>query len=198
MTNAYVQGRHGLPDAALDACRAELAGLQRDLGAAHEAAVVAAAGRRLGAALASHDDTTPAQVAASARHGCALAEFPTTREAASACREAGIAVMMGAPNLIRGGSHSGNVPTADLAAAGLLDALSSDHVPAALLGGAMRLARIRGDLAAGVAAVTEAPARAAGLADRGRLALGLRADLVREADGLALPRGVWSAGVRVA
>ena len=196
---AYVQGKHGLPDAAFDAYCAELSALQRDLGADHEAAAVAAAGR-LGAALASHDDTTPAQVAASARHGVALAEFPTTLAAARACREAGIAVMMGAPNLVRGGSHSGNVSAADLAAAGLLDALSSDYVPAALLGGAMRLARLWGDLPAGVAAVTEAPARAVGLADRGRLAPGLRADLVRvrEADGLALPRGVWSAGVRVA
>jgi alpha-D-ribose 1-methylphosphonate 5-triphosphate diphosphatase len=65
--------------------------------------------RRYGAVLASHDDTTAPQVAVSAAHGVHFAEFPTTTEAAAACRVHGIHVMMGAPNLIRGGSHSGNV-----------------------------------------------------------------------------------------
>ncbi len=108
--------------------------------------------------------------------------------------------MMGAPNLMRGGSHSGNVPARALAEAGLLDILSSDYVPASLLIGAVRLGEVLGDMAAGFAAVTAAPARATGLEDRGRLAPGLRADLLRFRieDGLPTPRGVWVAGDRVA
>lgn len=166
---------------------------------AHEAAAVAHA-RRCGAVLASHDDTTADQVAASAAQGCRLAEFPTTAEAAAACRERGIAVMMGAPNLIRGGSHSGNVAAAELAAQGLLDILSSDYVPAALLAGAMILGDIWGDLPRGIATVTAAPADAAGLADRGRILPGLRADLIRvgRAGGVPVVRGTWVRGARVA
>jgi hypothetical protein len=91
------------------------------------------AAQRFGAVLASHDDTTAGHVARSAGHGIALAEFPTTEEAARACRQHGIAVMMGAPNLIRGGSHSGNVSATVLAEADLLDIVSSDYVPSALL-----------------------------------------------------------------
>jgi alpha-D-ribose 1-methylphosphonate 5-triphosphate diphosphatase len=173
--------------------------LSSEVSARHEAAGVAAA-RRLGATLASHDDTTAQQVATSARHGAAVAEFPTTLEAAGACRSHGVAVMMGAPNIIRGGSHSGNIAAAALAEAGLLDILSSDYVPAALLTGAMRLARLTGDLPGAMATVTAAPARAVGLADRGRLAPGLRADLVRlhEVGDIARPVAVYSAGARVA
>src|SRR5690606_15608165 len=102
---------------------------------------------------------------------------PTTAEAAAACHAAGIAEMMGAPNLIRGGSHSGNVAAADLAAAGFLDILSSDYVPSALLTAGLMLGDLWGDLARGLATVTSAPALAAGLADRGRLVPGARADV---------------------
>ena len=107
-------------------------------------------------------------VAVSAGHGIGLAEFPTTVEAAEACRAAGIAVMMGAPNLIRGGSHSGNVAAAELAGRGLLDILSSDYVPSALLSAAVLLGDIWDDRARGFATVTAAPAAATGLTDRGR------------------------------
>ena len=104
------------------------------------------------------------------------------------------------PNLLRGGSHSGNVAARTLADAGLLDLLSSDYAPASLLAAAVRLGRALGDLAAGLATVTAAPARATGLADRGRLAPGLAADLIRfRLDGeFATPRGVWVGGRRVA
>ena len=153
----------------------------------------------LGARLASHDDTTPEQVRASAANGVRLAEFPTTMEAAEACARHGVAVMMGAPNLLRGRSHSGNVAAGDLAAAGLLDILSSDYAPSSLLAAAAQLGMEAGDMAAGLAPATAAPARAAGLPDRGRLEAGLRADLVRFAmDGDApIVRGVWSCGRRV-
>ena len=175
---AYTSTRRGMNEDEFQAHVAGLRALGARIGARHETAAVEAA-RRLGATLASHDDATEAQVAASAAHGARIAEFPTTAEAAAACRRQGIAVMIGAPNLIRGGSHSGNVSAAALAEAGLLDILSSDYAPASLLLGAVRLGTLVGDMAAGIARVTSAPARAAGLADRGRIAPGLLADLVR-------------------
>ena len=146
--------------------------------------------------------TTPRfpQVDTSAGYGVSLAEFPTTLEAAQACRDHGIAVMMGAPNLVRGGSHSGNVAAKELAEAGLLDIISSDYVPAALLYAALKLARLWGDMPRAIATVSTAPARAAGLEDRGLITPGLRADLVRfaETDGAPRVKGVWSQGRRVA
>jgi alpha-D-ribose 1-methylphosphonate 5-triphosphate diphosphatase len=195
----YVCGKHGLSEDQFDKHVADQMALTARLGAAHEAAAVAAA-RRYGAVLASHDDTLAAHVAVSAQHGATLAEFPTTVEAANACREAGILVMMGAPNLIRGGSHSGNVAAADLAKADLLDILSSDYVPSALMTAALMLGDIWDDLARGIATVTVNPAKSVGLTDRGALQIGLRADLVRigRVAGIAQQRGLWVAGQRVA
>ena len=194
----YVVNKTGGTDAQFEAHVRKLQDLAERVRVPHEAEAVMQA-RRYGAALASHDDTTADQVAVSAHHGVALAEFPTTPEAAAACRAHGIAVMMGAPNLVRGGSHSGNVAASDLAEAGLLDILSSDYVPGALLLGALRLGDLWGDMARALATVTEAPARATGLADRGRLAPGLRADLVRlrRINDTAAVRGVWVQGRRV-
>lgn len=157
--------------------------------------------REHGIPLASHDDTTLADVAMSRDENVSLAEFPTTREAAEASHAAGITVMMGAPNLIRGGSHSGNVAAQDLAADGLLSILSSDYVPASLLMAAFLLPeRVPGiTLPDAVATVTANPARATGLDDRGRIAQGKRADLVRVrlAQGVPVVRQVWRAGTRV-
>lgn len=189
------QARHGLD---FDEYLAFLTDLSTRVAPDHEAGAVARA-KALGAVLASHDDTDPAHVIASARHGARIAEFPTTHEAAQASRDHGLAVMMGAPNLLRGGSHSGNVAASDLAAEGLLDILSSDYAPSSLLMGAVRLGEIAGDLSAGFRTVTQAPAEAAGLTDRGRLEPGLRADLIRVRVGFAAPvvRGVWVGGVRV-
>jgi alpha-D-ribose 1-methylphosphonate 5-triphosphate diphosphatase len=196
---AYVQGKSGLTDAAFRDYCAYLEGLYAQFGAAHEAATVAAA-QRFGATLASHDDTTAEQVAASVAHGVRLAEFPTTVEAAQACQSAGVAVIMGGPNLIRGGSHSGNVAAADLADMDCLDILSSDYVPASLLSGAVMLGQRWDDMARGIGTVTAAPARATGLTDRGRIAVGLRADLLRFGSVAHVPvtRGLWVAGLRVA
>ncbi len=92
-----------------------------------------------GVALASHDDATDAHVREAVSDGVAIAEFPTTREAARLSHDAGIRVLMGAPNLVRGGSHTGNVSAQDLAREGLLDILSSDYVPSSLLWGAFDL-----------------------------------------------------------
>ncbi|WP_026758824.1 alpha-D-ribose 1-methylphosphonate 5-triphosphate diphosphatase [Sediminimonas qiaohouensis] len=195
----YVCGKHGLSEDEFADHVASQRSLRQRLGDAHEAGAVAAA-RRLGAALASHDDTTAAQVATSAGHGATIAEFPTTQEAAAASHERAIAVMMGAPNLIRGGSHSGNVAAADLAEAGLIDIMSSDYVPSALLSAAVVLGDLWDDMARGIATVTDAPARATGLSDRGRIAPGLRADLIRVAriDGTPVLRGTWVRGMRAA
>jgi len=106
--------------------------------------------------------------------------------------------MMGAPNLIRGGSHSGNVAAQHLAEQGLLDILSSDYVPSALLSAALMLGDLWGDLPRGIATVTAAPARATGLTDRGQIAPGLRADVIRvtRIGTAGAVRGLWVAGER--
>ncbi|MFN3642926.1 MAG: alpha-D-ribose 1-methylphosphonate 5-triphosphate diphosphatase [Gemmobacter sp.] len=196
---AYVMSKSGATEDYFQTHVANLQALGDRVRVAHEAAAVAHA-RRYGAVIASHDDTTADQVAVSAHHGAALAEFPTTVEAAAACRAKGIAVMMGAPNLVRGGSHSGNIAAAALAEAGLLDILSSDYVPSSLLAGALMLGELWSDVARGIATVTAAPAAAAGLADRGRIAPGLRADLIRvgRISGAPALRGTWVRGQRVA
>jgi alpha-D-ribose 1-methylphosphonate 5-triphosphate diphosphatase len=144
----------------------------------HERAIVAEAAR-LGATLASHDDTLREHVEKSSALGVRIAEFPTTFEAAEVCRQAGMPIMVGAPNLIRGGSHSGNVSASELAEAGLLDVVSSDYVPSLLVSSVFRLAKLWNDLPRAVATVTSTPADATGLTDRGRLARGKLADIVR-------------------
>ena len=144
---AYVAKKRGMTDAEFAEHVESLLDLRRRFGAKHEAGAVTEA-TRLGAVLASHDDTTAEHVATSAQNGVGFAEFPTTVEAAKACRSHGIAVMMGAPNLIRGGSHSGNVAAEDLARQDLLDIVSSDYVPAALLLSAFRSGRDLGRSAA--------------------------------------------------
>ena len=197
---AYIQGRKGLTANQFNIYCEELRGYQRDFGATHEAAAVAAA-RRFGAALASHDDTTEAQVAVSADHGVALAEFPTTEAAARACRARGIAVMMGAPQRDPPAARiPATSPPPRWPRPGCSTSLSSDYVPSALLLAAMRLAVLTGDLPGAVATVTAAPARAVGLTDRGGIAPGQRADLlrVRMQDGVPGIQSVWSAAERVA
>jgi alpha-D-ribose 1-methylphosphonate 5-triphosphate diphosphatase len=152
--------------------------------------------------LASHDDTTLDHVADAVRDRVAIAEFPTTVEAAEALHAAGIRVLMGAPNLVRGGSHAGNVATAELAQAGVLDVMSSDYLPASLLMAALRLPKVVStiDLAAAVRTVTKTPAEAIGLDDRGEIAVGKRADLihVHVAGDVPIVRATWRGGVRVA
>lgn len=134
-----------------------------------------------GISVASHDDATLAHVQESAGFGMAIAEFPTTLEAARASHELGLSVLMGAPNVVRGGSHSGNIAAAELAQHGVLDILSSDYYPASLLHAAWLLAGQDNDydLPAAIATVSRAPARAAGLDDRGEIRVGLRADLLQ-------------------
>jgi alpha-D-ribose 1-methylphosphonate 5-triphosphate diphosphatase len=192
----YVAKKRGLNEEEFQAHVAKLKVLQERNGARHEAGAVKEASR-LGAVLASHDDTTADHVVTSKANGVGFAEFPTTLEAAEACRAAGIAVMMGAPNLVRGGSHSGNVAAMDLARAGLLNIISSDYVPSALLLSAFRLAEVWNDLPRAIACVTKAPAEAAALTDRGVLEVGKRADMlrVRAVGNVPQVRNLWVKGV---
>jgi alpha-D-ribose 1-methylphosphonate 5-triphosphate diphosphatase len=152
--------------------------------------------------LASHDDAREEHVLEALELGAVLTEFPTTLEAARAAHGRGLKVLMGAPNLIRGHSHSGNVAAADLAREGVLDILSSDYIPASLLQAAFRLADdpFGIPLPDAVATATANPAEAAGLDDRGMIAEGRRADLVRVRviEGRPVVRAVWVEGERVA
>jgi alpha-D-ribose 1-methylphosphonate 5-triphosphate diphosphatase len=142
---------------------------------------VVALAHEYGIGIASHDDTTLDEVALSASEGVTLAEFPTTIEAAEASRAVDMMTIMGGPNVVRGGSHSGNVAARDLAKAGQLDILSSDYVPASLLLGAWQLQDVPavGGLPGAIRLVTKNPAEVTGLKDRGSIANGKRADLVR-------------------
>jgi len=162
---------------------------------------IAEAARRHSLALASHDDATAEHVHESVSLGAAIAEFPTTFEAAEASWKAGLSVLMGAPNVVRGGSHSGNISALDLIEAGRLDILSSDYVPFSLLQAAFQIAGSEVlPLPDAIRMVTAAPAKAVGLSDRGEIALGRRADLVRVvSDGNTPPvvRAVWREGRRV-
>ncbi|MFA5488295.1 MAG: alpha-D-ribose 1-methylphosphonate 5-triphosphate diphosphatase [Candidimonas sp.] len=157
--------------------------------------------RERGLSVASHDDATIEHAKESADFGMSIAEFPTTTEAANFSHQLGMKVLMGAPNIVRGGSHSGNVAASTLAQEGVLDILSSDYYPASLLQAAKRLADAPNhyDLPAAIATISRAPAQAAGLVDRGEIRIGLRADLVRVREhgrDLLVDR-VWSRGQRV-
>lgn len=164
----------------------------------NRAAIIAASHAR-GLPLASHDDTEVEHVEQARQEKIAISEFPTTVAAARAARAAGIGIVMGGPNLVKGGSHSGNVSAAELAQLDLLDIFSSDYVPASLLQSAFLLRDLVGwSLPKAVNTVTRNPARAIGLHDRGELATGLRADLirVRMSGGMPIVRGAWHKGER--
>lgn len=150
--------------------------------------------------LASHDDTLVEHVQQAHHEGASISEFPTTLIAAQEARRLGLANVMGAPNLLRGQSHSGNVSAIELAKAGLLDILSSDYAPAGLLQAVFRLHQL--DLCSlpqAVALVSSKVANALALTDRGSLAVGLRADMVRVGKIQQTPvvRQVWSHGQQV-
>lgn len=150
--------------------------------------------------LATHDDTTVEHVSEGVSDGVTISEFPTTLMAAQAARKHGLSIIMGAPNRVRGGSHSGNVGASDLAQADLLDVLSSDYVPASLLHAAFLLQDDGFSLPKAIATVTSKPASIIGLLDRGEIAPGLRADFIRVRMHGKIPvvLGVWKAGQKIA
>lgn len=149
---------------------------RHEVPAALSALAARLAGR--GVLMGSHDDATAEARAAYRAMGVCVSEFPETAEAAEAARAAGDPVILGAPNVVRGGSHSGNVTAAALLARGTGDALVSDYHYPALRQAAVALKREGHDLAQVWTLLSERPARILGLADRGRLVPGLRADLV--------------------
>ncbi len=152
-----------------------------------------------GVALASHDDDTVEKVALMRALGATISEFPVTAEAAAEARRLGLAVAMGAPNALRGRSYSGNLSARDAHAAGLLDILAADYHPSAILPAILVLARSDPDgLAGATRLATTNPAKALGLADRGAIAPGLRADLVIADDsGVGHVRAAFRAGRKI-
>ena len=167
---------------------------------ANRALVVAEVSRR-GIPLASHDDSTEEEIIRNVEDGITITEFPVSLTAARAAKARGMRSIAGAPNIVRGGSHSGNVEVLRLIREGLLDALASDYVPGAMLDAVFfTVAQNVLALPEAVGLVTSGPAEVANLADRGRLAPGQRADLmqVRLYDGLPVVRAVWRQGERIA
>ncbi|HEX7164185.1 MAG TPA: alpha-D-ribose 1-methylphosphonate 5-triphosphate diphosphatase [Trebonia sp.] len=177
----------------------------------HRRAIAKHAAER-GITLATHDDATPDHVAESVELGARISEFPTTVLSATVAAERGQRIVMGAPNIVCGGSQSGNVAAAELLGLGLLHILSSDYVPASPLQAVFQLVAdgVFG-LPEGARLVSGNPARAVGLDDRGEIAVGKRADLVRvrpydlpgterHPRGVRVPvvRGVYRQGTRVA
>ena len=207
----YMVGKGRLTVSEFDGHVEELHRLSARYADTHRREMAARASAR-GITMAAHDDATQAHVDESAALGVRISEFPTTTDAARAARAAGQLVVSGAPNIVRGGSHSGNVAAVDLLRAGLLDILSSDYVPASSLQAAFVLAS-RGEITLPRASqlLSTNPARAVGLDDRGAIVSGLRADLIRvhaydgataEQHPLGSPvpvvRSVWREGERVA
>jgi alpha-D-ribose 1-methylphosphonate 5-triphosphate diphosphatase len=163
----------------------------------HRRAIAELAARR-GITLATHDDATPEHVAQSVELGVRISEFPTTVAAATAADKHGQLIVMGAPNIVCGGSQSGNVAAAELLALGLLHILSSDYVPSSPLQAVFQLwADGALGLADGTRLVSGNPARAVGLGDRGEIAIGKRADLVQVRPHDLPPTGRHPRGRRV-
>jgi alpha-D-ribose 1-methylphosphonate 5-triphosphate diphosphatase len=194
-----VRRRGGAAEAAIEQRIGELLAQRERLRAPNRRGLLARMSGRA-VTLASHDDRTVAEIAENAADGIGISEFPVSMEAALAAHAAGMRVIAGAPNLVRGGSHSGNVAASALLDAAGVDAFASDYVPAALVEAAFLTARHAMGLPPAVAMVTAEPAAMARLADRGRLAPGLRADLVRVRlhEGMPVIRAVWRQGERVA
>ncbi len=192
--------RDGVPAPVIEARIEKLSAQRARMRGPNRAALLAKAAT-LDVTLASHDDRTREEIAENHADGIRISEFPVTVEAALAAHEFGMTTIAGAPNIVRGGSHSGNVKVTDLIKAGGVDALASDYVPAALAEAAFLAAdQTEMSLPDAVAMITDTPAQMARLADRGRIEAGLRADLVRLRLHGSLPilREVWRAGLRVA
>lgn len=195
----YYQGKYGLSDAEMTAFTARQIDCQRRYSAPNRDAIVAKC-RAAGIALASHDDATVAHVQQAASEGVVLSEFPTSMAAAAAARQRGMAILMGAPNVVRGGSHSGNISALALAAEGFLDVLSSDYVPASLLHAAFLVHEKAGwSLPDALRLVSANPAGVAGLHDRGEIEPGKRADFLRVHIRAGIPAIVeaWRSGRRI-
>ncbi|UFS82335.1 alpha-D-ribose 1-methylphosphonate 5-triphosphate diphosphatase [Rhizobium sp. T136] len=197
----YYQKKRGLSDAEFARFIEKRVGESERNSTPHRIAIAKVCAER-GITVASHDDATLAHVDEAIENGVRLAEFPTSFDAAKASHEHGMSVLMGAPNIVRGKSHSGNIAARDLAERGVLDVLSSDYVPLSLLYAPFLIADDVESISLpkAIAMVTATPARTVSLNDRGRIATGLRADVVRvfRDHGVPVTRSVWREGRRVA
>lgn len=195
---AYMMGNHGSSrEAALQVAEEKM--LARQTADERVLAVMERA-RQRGVPTASHDDDDPRRVATMQGLGARMSEFPINLETARAAHAAGLATILGAPNVMRGSSQSGNMRALDAIQAGVADCLCADYAPATMLAAVTALVGRDGlDLPSAVRLVSRGPARAAGLADRGEIAVGLRADLVSVAHpgGQAAVTGTWVAGRQV-
>ncbi|MBC8717593.1 alpha-D-ribose 1-methylphosphonate 5-triphosphate diphosphatase [Ochrobactrum sp. Marseille-Q0166] len=175
-------------------------GQSQHYSASNRTAIASACNAR-GIVLASHDDATTDHVAEASLQGIRVAEFPTTVMAAKASKESGMSVLMGAPNVVRGGSHSGNVSARELAGSGYLDIISSDYIPASMMQAAFFMAEVMEEitLPQAIRFVSANPAKAVGLEDRGDISIGKRGDIVRVqiAEHVPIIRTVWREGRRV-
>jgi alpha-D-ribose 1-methylphosphonate 5-triphosphate diphosphatase len=197
----YVTGKRGWSNEKVDSMLERLLVRQQTYAETNRRGIIERCTRRsVRVPLATHDDTTLAHVEEGVSDGVSISEFPTTMAAARAAREQNLGIIMGAPNLVRGGSHSGNVSAAILARADLLDVLSSDYVPASLLHAAFLLQQQEGfSLSKSINTVSRNPAKMIGLLDRGEIAVQLRADFlrVRVVKDIPIVLGVWKAGVQI-
>jgi alpha-D-ribose 1-methylphosphonate 5-triphosphate diphosphatase len=196
----YYQGKTKMTNAELDAFTQRRNQQSQQFAGKHRRAIAEICHDK-GIVLASHDDATRDHVEEAVTLGIQVAEFPTTVEAAKASRQAGMSILMGGPNVVRGGSHSGNVSARALAEADLLDILSSDYIPFSMLQSAFSLVdSVEGiSLPKAIQLVTKRPAEAGGFSDRGEIALGKRADFVhlRVEDGVPIVATVWRQGRRI-
>ena len=197
----YYKGKYGLSDSEFDKMVIERKELQAKYSKKHRQEISSIC-KNIGVTTATHDDATEAHIKEAITLGATISEFPTTVAAASAASNAGMSTILGGPNVVRGGSHSGNVSAADLSDKGLLDALSSDYVPSSLLYGAFLLSDKQGlSLPDAIATVTTNPARMVNFNDRGEIKAGLRADLIQVklcTDGKPIVRKTFKLGERVA
>jgi len=196
----YHTKKYGMTNDEFEVFRVQTIALHAKNAVRHRSEIVARAQARA-LPIASHDDATHEHVREAVQNGMTIAEFPTTEEAAHASREAGLSVLVGAPNVVLGGSHSGNIAAIDLIRGGNVDILSSDYVPASLMEGVFKLPQSGAgiSLSQAVRFASANPARAVGLDDRGEIAADRRADLVRVhvLEGAPIVRSVWREGSRV-
>ena len=196
----YVTGKRGWSEQKVDAMLVQLLERQQRYVAENRNKMIDCCRQRVHPIpLAAHDDTTIAHVMEGVADGVTISEFPTTMDAARAARQHGLSIIMGAPNRVRGGSHSGNVSASDLAQADLLDILSSDYVPASLLHAAFLLQEDGFSLPKAIATVSRNPARIIAMPDRGEIAPTLRADFlrVRMCGQFPVVIGVWKEGCKI-
>lgn len=196
----YYQGKYSISACEMDEMITQQKSDQEKYSAKHRAQLVEVCTDKK-YPLASHDDAITAHVEEAANEGVKISEFPTSHEAAASARDHEMKILMGAPNLVLGGSHSGNISAIDLAHDGLLDILSSDYVPSSLLHGAFLVAQKTSiELPKAISMVSSVPAKMAGLDDRGEVTKGKKADFLRvKLEGqVPVIRSVWRDGGRVA